>query len=394
MYSFEDINDLNNNFNYKNKNDYDYQLISKTKNKNTEELKFNGINKKDQNISIYIKEIKLLSDSNNKYNKYMRILKIIFFLILLIKYEYLEKVDDMLYLDDSNGIQRFFFIFKDNSIELSSLIYACNVNKNEDNLMNYLNNKDLIKWIIYQITFGLFTLHKNNIIHNDIKPSNILINCEGGIKICISGSMNYKTENSYLYTRSYASPEFLNDEFIIRDEKSDMWSLGVIILELFLITNNYFKINNEESEDYKEGNKKQLNYILSKFSINENLSKEELNKLINEDDNSNGKSSIKLTKEEIEKINDENALELINNLLVLNKNKRFSAEQVLKSKYLEEHLECFKQLDLPNLNNNKYTLDMEKNYNNYFSNPITNKEQFEKIYNDLLTKLKELNKSQ
>ena len=132
--------------------------------------------------------------------------------------------------------------------------------------------------------------------------------------------------------------------------------------------------------------------ILSKFGINENISKEELNKLIN-DDNSNKEYSIILNKDEIEKIDDKYALDLINNLLVLNKNKRYSAEQVLKSKYLEEYSECFKQLDLPNLNNNKCILDKENNYNNYFSSPITNKEQFEKVYNELYSKLKELNKS-
>ena len=396
----EEENDFKNHFNYKDKNDYNYQYVKTANNIYTEELKFNGLNIKGNNKCIYIKQIKICFGTNYKKNEYMNILKEIYFLILLIIYEYLEKIDDILFLDESNDNKRLFLIFKDNLIELSSLIYVCTLNKNKnkenDIIINYLDNKNLIKWIIYQIAFGLYTLHYNNIIHNDIKPSNILINGEGGIKICISCSMNYKGEKSNLYSICHASPEFLNDENIIRDEKSDMWALGLIILELFLKTNNYLKINNKQSEEkefnYKEENRKQLNLILSKFGINENISKEELNKIIN-DDNSNKEYSIILTKDEIEKIDDKYALDLINNLLVLNKNKRYSAEQVLNSKYLEEYSECCRQLDLPNLNNNKCILDKENNYNNYFSSPITNKEQFEKVYNELYSKLKELNKS-
>ena len=82
----------------------------------------------------------------------MNILKEIYFLILLIIYEYLEKIDDILFLDESNDNKRLFLIFKDNLIELSSLIYVCTLNKNKnkenDIIINYLDNKNLIKWII------------------------------------------------------------------------------------------------------------------------------------------------------------------------------------------------------------------------------------------------------
>jgi serine/threonine protein kinase len=126
-----------------------------------------------------------------------------------------------------------FLIFKDNNtISLKRLI-----NSKEKDYLN--NNPNLIKWIIYQIAFGLYTLHSNNIIHHDIKPSNILIDEEGQILICDLGSSLFIGEDSYEYTLPYASPELLLENYKM-NEKYDMWSLGVVILELYSKENNIF----------------------------------------------------------------------------------------------------------------------------------------------------------
>ena len=94
-----------------------------------------------------------------------------------------------------------------------------------------------------------------------------------------------------------------------------------------------------------------------------------------------------MNKDEIDTINDKDALDLISNLLVLNKNKRYSAEQVIKSDYLKAQLECFTELDLPNFKNIKNILDYNNNYKKYFYESIIDEEIFIKIYKDLYSKL-------
>ena len=80
-------------------------------------------------------------------------------------------------------------------------------------------------------------------------------------------------------------------------------------------------------------------------------------------------------------------MELINNLLVLNKNKRYSAEQVINSNYLKEYYQCFTELDLPNIKNTKNILDYNNDYKKYFTESNIDEEKFNIIYKDLYSKL-------
>ena len=80
-------------------------------------------------------------------------------------------------------------------------------------------------------------------------------------------------------------------------------------------------------------------------------------------------------------------MELINNLLVLNKNKRYSAEQVINSNYLKEYYHCFTELDLPNIKNTKNILDYNNDYKKYFTESNIDEEKFNIIYKDLYSKL-------
>ena len=58
---------------------------------------------------------------------------------------------------------------------------------------------------------------KHQIIHRDVKPSNILVNSQGEIKICdfgVSGQLIDSMANSFVGTRSYMSPERLQVSLI------------------------------------------------------------------------------------------------------------------------------------------------------------------------------------
>jgi serine/threonine protein kinase len=299
------------------KENYDWELISVSKDDTNKRSVFCGINKNDKNDCIHVKQFKIFIDQNSN-QEIKQIHKEINYLCLLQQYDCIVKLDDII-VDKDIDTKKLYLIFRGNTISLNKMINS--------NYYNNLNNDDLIKWIIFQISFGLYILHSNKIIHNDMKPSNILIDEVGGIFISDFGSACFSDEESDSYTLYYASPEFLNN-FEKRDEKYDMWALGVIIIELFIKENKFF--------NYKKDNKEsQLKCILSKFGINENLEKDEINNLIYNDE-----SKYEFNIGEIEsKIKDENVIELIKNLVVLNPKKRFTAEQVLKSKYFEDLIE-------------------------------------------------------
>jgi len=82
---------------------------------------------------------------------------------------------------------------------------------------------------------GLLYLHKTHkIMHRDVKPSNILVNSVGDIKLCdfgVSAQLINSIANSFVGTRSYMAPERLTGQSKYT-VKSDIWSLGITFLEL------------------------------------------------------------------------------------------------------------------------------------------------------------------
>ena len=158
-------------------------------------------------------------------------------------------------------------------------------------------------------------------------------------------------------------------------------------MEVFLKTAEFFKKDEKNKEEigYKKQIYNQLNNILTSFGITKNLTEKEINEILYNDSNENYK--IQFTKEVEEKINDENILDLLNNLLVLNPNRRYSAEQVLKSPYLKEYSEFFNNIDLPEFNRSEKSMNYENDYRNYFNEEI-NKTKFDIIFKVLESKLR------
>ncbi|EGO24145.1 hypothetical protein SERLADRAFT_470947 [Serpula lacrymans var. lacrymans S7.9] len=79
----------------------------------------------------------------------------------------------------------------------------------------------------------LYDVHR--IIHRDIKPSNILCNSQGHIKICdfgVSGELINSIADTFVGTSTYMSPERIQGaQYTV---KSDVWSLGISLIELAL----------------------------------------------------------------------------------------------------------------------------------------------------------------
>ncbi|KAI9027118.1 kinase-like domain-containing protein [Phycomyces nitens] len=95
---------------------------------------------------------------------------------------------------------------------------------------------DVLKNISYAIVDGLIYLYdEHRIIHRDLKPSNVLVNSQGQIKLCdfgVSGRLINSVADTFVGTSSYMSPErIMGSPYSV---KSDVWSLGITIMELAL----------------------------------------------------------------------------------------------------------------------------------------------------------------
>ena len=95
------------------------------------------------------------------------------------------------------------------------------------------------KWTVkvaMQIASALETAHKNNIIHRDIKPHNIIITEDGIAKVTdfgIAKAVSNSTITAFGTTIGsvhYFSPEHARGGFT--DAKSDLYSLGVVMYEM------------------------------------------------------------------------------------------------------------------------------------------------------------------
>ncbi|MEA4987333.1 MAG: Stk1 family PASTA domain-containing Ser/Thr kinase [Anaerovorax sp.] len=92
--------------------------------------------------------------------------------------------------------------------------------------------------ITKQIASALSLAHKSNLIHRDVKPHNILINQEGVAKITdfgiakavSSGTIVGKQTETIMGSVHYFSPEQARGGYI--DEKSDIYSLGIVLYEM------------------------------------------------------------------------------------------------------------------------------------------------------------------
>jgi serine/threonine-protein kinase len=95
---------------------------------------------------------------------------------------------------------------------------------------------DRIIDIAKQIADGLGANHQKGIVHRDVKPENVLVTSQGGVKItdfgvCTwLGAMKLTPDESVAGTADYCSPEQVEGKPV--DRRSDLFSLGVVLYEM------------------------------------------------------------------------------------------------------------------------------------------------------------------
>ena len=227
----------------------------------------------------------------------------------------------------------------------------------------------LIRSLVYQMCKAVAYLHKNNMIHRDVKPENLLIDENLNLKLCDFGfarkvklnknNNNIDTMTDYVATRWYRSPELLLSGGIYGPEV-DYWAIGCIMGEL---ADGNPMFPGEDEVD-------QLDCIIK---ILGNLP-ESLVNMYYENQIYNGKELLHVKKPEtLEKrylgILSPTAIDFMKGLLELDPNKRLSGENVFKHKYFSVFMKNNNNNGIGN-NNNNNNIATNNNLNN--SNSATN----------------------
>jgi calcium-dependent protein kinase len=163
--------------------------------------------------------------------------------------------------------------------------------------------ENVAKYYVKQILTGLCYIHKCDIIHRDIKLSNILIDDKTNtIKIIDFGCSEYTTDKD---ENLVGSPGFFAPEILLGNytTKCDIWSLGCIVF-IFLFGFNPFNPSCKYKQD----------------TIIKNIMKG-FNSEIKESFGAFFPKSIPISR---------NAMDFITNILVLDPDSRMSAEECLQ----------------------------------------------------------------
>ena len=125
---------------------------------------------------------------------------------------------------------------------------------------------EIVLPIVEQIVKGLRAFHHLEMLHQDLKPENIMINDNNQVKIIDFGSVKIagidelkkEEQNTLLGTINYSAPEFYLGQSA--GERSDLYSLAVITYELL---NNALPFGQEMPEKASYRQLSQLKYTSS-----------------------------------------------------------------------------------------------------------------------------------
>jgi cyclin-dependent kinase 2 len=217
--------------------------------------------------------------------------------------------------------------------------YHCIIfSKMNMSLYDYLKGNEKIgqatvKSILFQILQGLAYIHSLNLVHCDLKPGNVLIDCKDdkvtSVKIIDFGlSRPIARYDKWLNicTSMYRPPEICLRTCVCATS-IDMWSFGCIFVEMFKGERLF---STQEKSNYE--------HLVDMFIMFGTPSQDtcfELTSLSGWDSSSFTKYKRKPWKE-ILSINDEDAIDLLEKIFQLEPSSRISAAEALKHKFFND----------------------------------------------------------
>ena len=106
-----------------------------------------------------------------------------------------------------------------------------------------------MRFFVAQIIEALGFLHTKEIIYQDIKPENILLDVNGYVKLADFGAAKYvsqtKNYKTFVGTADYIAPEVLKK--LPYNKSVDWWGLGILIFELLYGRTPFFNKNTKIS---------------------------------------------------------------------------------------------------------------------------------------------------
>ena len=257
---------------------------------------FGSVFKVKNRINGEIRAMKIIKNSYT-YNSFKKIDK-----------NFLQEIQVLKDLEHPNIIKVFEYYIDENShYIISELITGGEL---YETIVKFrIFNEKKAAYIMKQILSALNYLHSHGIVHRDIKPENILVlkddknsknkknSDEINIKIIDFGASIFFKENEILTLKVgspyYIAPEVLNKHY---NEKCDIWSAGVVLY--VMLTGNFPFLGHTSNE------------LFSKIKT----------------------GKFKTTGKEWDNIS-KNAKDLINKMLELDPNQRFSASECLNSPF-------------------------------------------------------------
>jgi serine/threonine protein phosphatase PrpC/predicted Ser/Thr protein kinase len=159
--------------------------------------------------------------------------------------------------DDSACIERFLMEeWISRRIDNAHVVKACEQKRRRNYLYivtEYVDGQTLAQWmrdnpqpdletvrsIIEQIASGLYALHRQEMLHQDLRPNNIMIDKSGTVKLIDFGSVRVAGvaeiggpagQQAILGTAQYTAPEYFLGE--AGTTRSDLFSLGVMTYQM------------------------------------------------------------------------------------------------------------------------------------------------------------------
>ena len=126
---------------------------------------------------------------------------------------------------------------------------------------------DLVLFYLSSLVIALDYIHSKGIIYRDLKPENIMLQENGYIKLIDMGLAKriryvneYTADNGEIVKQTVdektytlcGTPEYLSPEILLNigyDKSTDIWSLGVLLYELFIKKMPFSGENNMKSEN-------------------------------------------------------------------------------------------------------------------------------------------------